>query len=191
MGGQAVAALIVIPIIIAASAPFILLKFPDFFRQVGRFFKKLWNEYWPGSNRDQNRRRRRLRRSNLPTYQLYADSWADLQSTGSEEELSNLGGRTLVGQQTRRSLSEGDQPEEIEPTPSRIWHPTRSSRLQWSFTDPRSQSPNRSGSSSVVRPSRAAQRPERLSAEDAALLARPISVAGARRMENSSGSTDL
>lgn len=186
-GSLAIGALILVPIIIAASAAYIALKATELLQRFGRFCCRLWDENYPWSNINKSRRRSRRRdqRSDLSTASLYADSWIDLESNPSER-----GYDTFTNQSPRRkstkSFSEGDERTTLNDTPERIWHPTRSTRLMWSFTNPRSPNPRRSELSSVVRPSPAARRPERLSAKDAKRLLSPTRVWGLRR-----GQTDL
>ena len=182
-GSPAIGALILVPIVIAASAAYIALKCAELSNRIGRYFRRLWDKYYPWSyNNNKTRRRRRDKRSDLSSTPLYADSWTDLESIPSERGYS-----TFINQSPRRKplrpLSEGDERSEAYDNPGEIWHPTRSTRLMWSFTNPRSPNPRRSELSSVVRPSPAARRPERLSAEDARLLASPMRVWGHRREE--------
>lgn len=182
---SAIGALILVPIVIAASAAFIAIQASEFCKRAGRNIKNFWNNSYPWSNTNQTIRRRKVRRSNLRSSQLYADSWLDLESIDSRQGYS-----TFINQESLRrgkSFSEGDKDEAFGDTTKRIWHPSRSARLAWSFANPRSPSRNLFESSSVVRPSPTARRPERLSAEDAALLAGRARVRGVRRRE----STDL
>lgn len=182
---SAIGALILVPIVIAASVAFIAIKASEFLKRAGRSIKNFWNNNYPWSNTNQSVRRRKLRRSNLRSSQLYADSWIDLESVDSREGFS-----TFINQQPSRrgkSFSEGDKEEAFGDTTKRIWHPSRSARLAWSFANPRSPSRNHFESSSVVKPSPTARRPERLSAEDAALLAGHARARGVHRR----ASTDL
>ncbi|KAL2060923.1 hypothetical protein VTL71DRAFT_8975 [Oculimacula yallundae] len=166
---HAIGALILVPIVIAASAAFIAIYASEFCKRAGRSIKNFWNKSYPWSGIKKSTRRRKLRRSNLPSSQLYADSWVDLESIDSREGYS-----TFINQKSfsrHRSLSEGDKDDAFGDTAKKIWHPSRSARLAWSFANPRSPSRNLFASSSVAKPSPIARRPERLSAEDAALLA--------------------
>jgi hypothetical protein len=49
-------------------------------------------------------------------------------------------------------LSEGDERALLD-TPKRIWHPTRSDRLMWSFANPKSPNHSHFELSNVARPS--------------------------------------
>ena len=164
----AIGALILIPIVIAASAAYIALKFAEVFKRIGCYCRKSWDNYYPWSHCNKTRRRRSDLSSNL----YYADSWADLESVNSDR-----GYNTFIGQSPRRksvnSLSEGGG-RSNDDSLGEIWHPTRSTRLMWSFTNPRSPNRRRSESSNVARPSPTARRAERLSADDAVLLASPM-----------------
>jgi hypothetical protein len=178
----AIGALILVPIVIAASAAYFALKCAEFFKRFGRYCRRFWEEYYPWSY---NNRTRRLRnkRSDLSSTPFYADSWADLESLNTER-----GYDTFIGQSPRRkslkSLSEGGEgPDLSEENTGEIWHPTRSTRLMWSFTNPRSPNRRRSELSNVAKPFPAARRAERLSADDAALLASPMKAWGHRRAE--------
>lgn len=175
-GHSAIGALIIVPIFIAASAAFIAIKLPQFCARLGRNIKNVWNKCFPWSSTHQDRRTRKLRRSNLPSSQLYADSWVDLESIDSREDYS-----TFINQPSspRKSLSESDQHKiEAGDSAKRIWHPTRTDRLAWSFT---ARNRNPFGLSSVAKPSPTARRPERLSAEDAARVAAPARARGVHR----------
>ncbi len=173
---SAIGALILVPIIIAVSAAFIALKASDLSQQVCRFIKKLWTQNSPLSNRNKSRRRRKLRRSNLTSSQLYADSWCDLESIDSRGYSS-----PIREDNSRNSYCERGEEENFGDSATRVWHPSRSTRLMWSFTSPKSRNLNHFALSNVARPSPAARRPERLSAEDAALLAHPTRAMAARR----------
>lgn len=169
----AIGALILVPIVIAASAAFIAIKASEFSHRAGRYCSRLWSEHYPWSHTRKTHRRRKLRRSNLRSTQLYADSWCDLESIDDDPQYT-----PFIGQEQRsRSNSEGEQGDvavEVE-TPKQIWHPTRYARLKWSFSSPRSLSPLHLELSNVAKPSRAARHPERLSAEDAnGLAVRPL-----------------
>jgi hypothetical protein len=118
----AIGALILVPIAIAGSVAFIAIKITHFWHKTSRRCKAFIT--WPRSDRT------KLRRSNLSTSQVYADSWCDLESIHSckEESLVEL--------------------SSIKGTLNRVWHPPRSSRLMWSFGgSPKSRNPNHSESS--------------------------------------------
>jgi len=146
----ALGALVLVPIAIAISAAFIALKTSHLSHKVAAFCQETWDDWYPWSTTRQSRRRRKLRRSNLPSTQVYGDSWCDLRSIDSREELD-----TQVKQlPTRRnSVSEGFQQDSLR----RVWHPSRSTRLNWGFTNPRSLSPSPFESSNVAKPSPVAQ----------------------------------
>lgn len=173
----AIGALILVPIVIAASAAFIAIKTSELSHRAGRLCSKLWDNYYPWSQEQKTRRRRKLRRSNLRSSQLYADSWCDLESIDEDPRYTAFNGQD----RRSKSSSEGDKDDLAGDTPRRIWHPARSARLMWSFTNPRSLSPLRLELSNVAKPLRAACRPERLSSEDAAHTAYPSREKGAHR----------
>ncbi|KAG4429880.1 hypothetical protein IFR05_014637 [Cadophora sp. M221] len=85
---SAIGALILVPIVIAASAAFIAIQASEFFKRAGRNIKNFWNNSCPWSNNNQTIRRRKVRRSNLRSSQLYADSWIDLESIDSRQGYS-------------------------------------------------------------------------------------------------------
>ena len=175
---SAIGALILVPIFIAASAAYFALKAAELSESLARFVSNTWNKHSPWSSRYPSRRQRKLRRSNLRSSQHYSDSWLDLESIDSRQGYSRF-----IGQNTHRSPPDGQQKAEVELGPTQIWHPSRSTRLAWSFMNPRSPSRSLFELSSVARPSPATRRPQRLSADDADLLARPSRVSGARRSE--------
>ena len=166
-GSLAIGALILVPIVIAASAAYVALKCAEATKRIGRYCRRFWGECYPWSSNNRALRRR----SSPSTNHLYADSWADLESLNTER-----GYATFIGQSPRRtpakSRSEASVKSDVD-NAREIWHPTRSARLMWSFTNPRSPNLRRSELSSVVRPSPTARRAERLSADDAVLLASP------------------
>lgn len=179
----AIGALILVPIVIAASAAFIAIKTSETLQRAVHYCSKLWSEHSPWSHTQKTQKRSKLRRSNLPSTQLYADSWCDLESGDDDPRYTPFNGQD----RRSKSYSEGDKDAvEIElETPSKVWHPTRSARLMWSFTNPRSLSPLRFELSSVAKPSQAARPPVKPSG-DANRLAQP-SARGAHRWEQ----TDL
>lgn len=133
----AVGALILVPIAIVGSVAFIAIKTTHFWHKTSRLCKTFFT--WPQSHRTKQRR------SELPTSQVYADSWYDLESTHSCKE-----GSLVESSSTKDTLN-------------RVWHPHRSSRLTWSFGgSPKSRNPNHSESSkSVQTPLPVVARPER------------------------------
>ncbi|EKD18649.1 uncharacterized protein L3040_002075 [Drepanopeziza brunnea f. sp. 'multigermtubi'] len=91
---SAIGALILVPIVIAVSAAFIAIKFSHVCKRLGRHLKNFWNESVPWSDTSKANRRRKLRRSNLRSTQLYADSWIDLESIDSREDYSTFVNQT-------------------------------------------------------------------------------------------------
>lgn len=178
----AIGALVLVPIVIAASAAFIAIKTSESAYRLGQYCSKFWNSHSPWSKTQKTRKRRKLRRSNLPSSQTYADSWSDLESNDDDPRYTSF-----IGQERRtKSYSDGDKEDTIEQvdTSRQIWHPSRSARLVWSFSNPRSLSPLRLELSNVVKPLQAARRPERLSDEDANhLAAHPSRAREAHRWE--------
>lgn len=180
----AIGALILVPIVIAASAAFIALKTQRGFLTIAQFCSRHWNQRRPWTRLRTGRRGRKQRRSDLPSNQLYGDSWCDLESIrSSQSSRPPAYTRYTSTSPRRRSLNERSRSIRYSdsPSPIRTWHPTRSNRLSWSFTDPTSQSPNPFESSSVVRPSPVARRQERFSAEDGDPHVHPTRVREARQ----------
>lgn len=145
----AIGALILVPIVIAASAAFIALKAAGFFKAAHSW----WRDFWARSGiKDINLKpRRKLRRSNLSSRSVYGDSWLELDSVDSRQDIHIS---TFINQSPKRkrfSSSSGDKSKDIL-TPEEVWHPSRNTRLLWSFTNPRSKNPNPFGSSNAVRP---------------------------------------
>lgn len=173
-GSLAIGALILVPIVIAASAAYIALKCTEASRRIGRYCSRFWDDYYPWSRYNKTQRRRSDLSSNLH----HADSWADLESLNTDRGYDTFNGQSPRRKSTRSpSEGNGKSTESL----GEIWHPTRSTRLMWSFTNPRSPNHRRSELSSVARPSPAARRVERLSADDAVLLASPMKASGHRR----------
>lgn len=158
----ALGALVLVPIAIAIFAAFIALKTSHLSHKAATFLRNLWDDWYPWSATRQTRRRRKLRRSNLPSHQLYNDSWCDLQSVDSREGVSRF-----IDQTPKRQTSAGEGEHQEQDTVRRIWHPSRSTRLNWGFTNPRSLSPHLFELSNVAKPSPVAQRQENRSVEDA------------------------
>ena len=174
-----IGALIIVPIVIAASAAFVALKTQHGFRTILSFCRRIWNRRPSLTRGSTSRRRRKHNRSDIGS-SSYADSWCDLESIHSSQGVDSFS--TFIGQSPiNKAFSEGDQNIlcRSSPTPSQVWHPNRSNRLQWSFTNPGSRSPRPLGLLSVARPSPVAHRPERLSIEGAQPLVHPTRVRGA------------
>lgn len=157
---SAIGALVLVPIAIVLSVVFIALKTSQLSTKVTLFFRRLWDIWSPWvlwSQTSQTRRRRKLRRSNLSTIQIYGDSWCDLRSADSRERLPNSAkaNKQRCSSSHHSNLSTPYDEESAEQT----WHPSRSTRLNWSFINPRSRSPHLFGSSNVVKPSPVAQPP--------------------------------
>jgi hypothetical protein len=149
---SAIGALIIVPIVIAASAAYIALKTHSVFQTIARTLCRIWEEKFPWSHRKAIERRKQ-KRSDLSSTQVFADSWCDLESLHSPFKVSERSYSTFIGQSpSHRSLSEGDERALLE-TPKRIWHPTRSDRLMWSFANPKSPNHNHFELSNVARPS--------------------------------------
>ena len=158
---SAIGALILVPIVIAASAAYIALKTTEFSECIVPLCRDLWDDWCPWSDKRRRQRRRKRNGSDPSFAQSYADSWYDLDSTHSREGFSRF-----INQSPPRHLS-GNKDQGIEDgTARKVWHPDRANRLTWSFTNPRSRSPNPFGSSNVVKPLPAALRPGRSSGEN-------------------------
>lgn len=153
-GSSAIGALIIVPIFIAVSAAYIALKTHSFFQSLARHCCQIWKEksLWSRRRAIQSRKQKL---SDLASSQGFADSWCDLESLHSTYHTPNQGYSTFIGQSSgrSRSYSEGDERSIYYDTPTRIWHPTRSSRLMWSFANPKSQDRDLFELSSVARPS--------------------------------------
>jgi hypothetical protein len=148
----AIGALIIVPILIAASAAYIALKTHSGCQHIVSYCRQVWDEKSPWF-RPRTIQRRKQKRSDLASSQIFADSWCDLESLNSISN-SPRGYSTFIGQSPRRrSLGEGDERATFFDSPRRIWHPTRSARLMWSFTNPRLPSRSLFELSNVVRPS--------------------------------------
>jgi hypothetical protein len=175
-----IGALIIVPIFIAASAAFVALKTQHGFHAISLFCRRTWNRRPNWAFASTETRRRKQQQSDARS-NAYADSWYDLESNHSSQSIDPFS--PFIGQSPCKSYSEGDLQTRYNhtPTPSEVWHPARSNRLLWSFKNPVSKSPRRFELSNVAKPSPVARRPERLSAEDAHLLARPIRVRGVHR----------
>jgi hypothetical protein len=132
-----VGALILVPIVIAASIAFIAIKTTHLWYKARKSCQKFfnWDQVEPIKHR----------RSDLSASRADADSWCDLESTIS------------WGEENQAQITP------VRETSRRIWHPHRSSRLTWSFGEsPVSRGPNHSESSrSVQTPLPVVARPER------------------------------
>lgn len=169
----AIGALVLVPIAIAASAAYIAIKTTEGYKRLSRYCNNIWAR--SPFNQSESRRRRRLYRSDTSSNQGYADSWIDLESLPSHQDIS-----TFINQSTPRryaSISK-EKSDEVE-TVRRIWHPPRNNRLMWSFVDPKLQSLGRSGLSSVAKPLPVVHRPERSSTEEEGFQIAPTRVAEA------------
>lgn len=155
----AIAALILVPIAIVASAAYVLLKLSQVYKGLVRACSRFWKNKL--SSTGNSRRGNKLRCSNLTSSQSYADSWLDLESNAGDETHRD----TFINQSPIRA-NNNHRNENSFGIDTSIWHPNRSARLAWSFANPRSRSPNPFESSSVARPLPVVQRPERLSLED-------------------------
>ena len=172
-------ALILVPIVIAGSAAFLAIKAPEVYTKTAGLCIRGWKSCtrvlpWTGSKQS-----RKIRRSDSFSAQVYADSWVDLESNHSDRVFSTFIGQSPV----RKANSDGSKDESVRSndTPRRIWHPSRSTRLMWSFGNPRSQSPNPFESSNAVRPLPVARLPAR-GHEDVISPALPMRVREVRRM---------
>ncbi|RDL35822.1 uncharacterized protein BP5553_06434 [Venustampulla echinocandica] len=92
----AISALILVPIVIAASAAFIALKTQRGFQSIFEYFLRIWEDNSPWSHRGKNTHRRKQKRSDLSSTQIYADSWCDLESIHSGRSAQAYS--TFIGQ---------------------------------------------------------------------------------------------
>jgi len=145
----AIGALVLVPIAIALSLAFIALKTSHFPGTLASFCRRVWSE-WSSWSRPSKSQKRKLRRSNLSSVQIYGDSWYDLRSTDSREDLPHF------NKKPQANISSPSFPPFVTRSDEildQIWHPSRSARLSWAFTNPRSLSPHLFASSSVAKPS--------------------------------------
>ena len=161
---SAIAALILVPIAIAASAAFLAIKTAHLCRSASRALKHWFSAAKP------SQKRHSLRRSNLSSTQTYADSWVDLESVADNETRID----TFINQTPVRANSGSSSSAQCPDTAGRVWHPNRDARLTWSFANP--SSPHHFASSNVAKPSPVAHLPERLSTEDVEFLLAPTRV---------------
>lgn len=158
----AVGALVLIPIIIALGAAFLALKTAGLFSYIHKFLTPRWHRFKSCFNWKSEERIRKIRISTLRTTRTYGDSWCDLESAPSSPDPFSR----FIGQSPRKSKSsdlrtsknrsssgswDKDDITGPEPVTPQIWHPSRSTRLAWSFTNPRSPNLSRFELSSVVR----------------------------------------
>lgn len=161
---SAVAALILVPIAIAASAAFLAVKISHLYKSA----RHVLSRSWPSARL--SHKRHKLRRSNLRSSQTYADSWVDLESVAGDETRID----TFINQTPVRTNSRSTSGAQCTDTVGRVWHPNRDARLTWSFANP--SSPHHFESLNVAKPLPVAQLPERLSTEDVEFLVAPTRV---------------
>lgn len=148
----AIGALIIVPIVIAASAAYIALKTHTGCQRVAAVVHRFWDDKFPWSE-PRKLQRRKEKRSSIASSHVLADSWCDLESIHTPGKFPR-GYSTFIGQSpNRRSVSEGEDRDIFFNSPTQIWHPSRSTRLVWSFTNPRSSSRSPFELSSVAKPS--------------------------------------
>jgi hypothetical protein len=174
----AIGALVLVPILIAASAAYVAVKTTEGYKRLSRYCIHLW--FKSPLNRTESRRRRKLHASDISANQAYADSWVDLESVGS----GNRRISTFINQTPpRRYTSDSRDKSGENDTVRRVWHPPRNNRLTWSFADPKSRSPARSGLSNVAKPLPVIHRPERSSTEDGTFQPVLTMTGGARALD--------
>ena len=169
---QALGALILVPIAIALGAAFLAVKtvglFEYIFKLVQPYFDAVRKHHYDKRQAKGHGKRHRLRKSNLRIYQTWGDSWQDLESCSSREETYSR----FIGQAKSSQASSNTSSNNILPIPepAQVWHPSRSNRMSWSFTNPRSSSRSLYESLSVARPSPVARRAECRSADVVLLM---------------------
>ena len=145
----ALGVLVIIPIVIALSAAYIALKTNSGFHFIANHYRRIWDKRPSWSYPRDSQRSKHT--SSLASSQTFADSWCDLESVHSVSKKYSR----FVGQYPScKSPSEEDKRTSPIHTPRRIWHPTRSARLTWSFTNPRSSNRHPFELSNVAKPSR-------------------------------------
>jgi hypothetical protein len=150
---SAVGALILVPVVIAFCAAFLALKTVGLFKHIYKFVHPYWSRLTHWSCWNHITPTRKIRKSNLSTFRTYGDSWCDLESVASDQESYSR----FVGQSPRKtsrsktSTSAWDKDDFVGPDLPQAWHPSRSTRLRWSFTNPRSSRRSPFESSNVVR----------------------------------------
>lgn len=156
-----IGALVLIPIVIAFGAAFLALKTAGLFSYIYKYINPRWHRLKRWCTWNDEERVRKIRKTNLRTSRTYGDSWDDLESVRSSPDPYSR----FIGQSPRKSKSSGVRTLKVQssgswdkddipgpqPVTPQIWHPSRSTRLAWSFTNPRSPNPSRFELSSVVR----------------------------------------
>lgn len=145
----ATGALVLVPIAIALSLAFIAVKTSHFSGKFASFCRRVWGNRSPLSSAPRSRGRK-LRRSNLSSVEVYGDSWCDLRSIDSREELPRFNKKEVRSASIHNLPAFTGHSDELL---DQIWHPSRSTRLSWAFTNRRSLSPHLFASSSVAKPS--------------------------------------
>jgi hypothetical protein len=150
---SAIGALFLVPIAIAFCAAFLALKTVGLFQHIYKFLHPYWTKFTHTLARGETRRARKIRKSNLRTFRTYGDSWCDLESVASNQDsYSKFIGQSLrKSPRSRYSARTWDKDDVFGPDLQQIWHPSRSTRLRWSFTNPRSPNLSRFESSNVAR----------------------------------------
>ena len=156
---QAIGALVLVPIVIAASAAYIAIKTTEGYKRLSRYCNHVWLK--SSLNQTESRRRRKLYRSDISSNPAYGDTWVDLESVASRQGIS-----AFINQTPPRRYANISKESDESDTVRRVWLPPRDSRLTWSFADPKPHGLGRSGLSSVARPLPVVHRPERSSTED-------------------------
>lgn len=172
---QAIGALVLVPIVIAASAAYIAIKTTEGYKRLSRYCTHIWLK--SPLNQTESRRRRKLYRSDISPNPAYADSWVDLESVASRQGIS-----TFINQTPPRRYANISKASDDSDTVRRVWHPPRDNRLTWSFADPKPLGLARSALSSVSRPLPVVHRPERSSSTEDETMSLPLwEVAGVRQ----------
>ncbi|PBP27187.1 hypothetical protein BUE80_DR001829 [Diplocarpon rosae] len=115
---SAIGALVIVPIVIAISVAFIAIKFSQCCKRTGRSIQNLWNKSFPWSATNVDNRRRKIRRSNLRSSQLYADSWLDLESIDSRQGYSEFNNQ--APQREGKPQSEGEGMASVKERATRV-----------------------------------------------------------------------
>jgi hypothetical protein len=176
-----IGALILLPVAIAFCAAFLALKTAGLFKHIYHFLNPHWIylRHWLVKKR--SKEARKIRRSNVRTHRIYGDSWIDLESFSSRHNQYDkfIGQTADKTSRDRSSISDWGREDIPVSEPAKVWHPSRSTRMTWSFTNPRSPSLSHLGLSNVARLS-PATRPTERHMEDATRLARQGKVRAAR-----------
>lgn len=144
----ALGVLVIVPIVIALSAAYIALKTDRGFHFIANYCRRIWDKR-PSWSHPRESQSSKHKQSSLGSSQTFADSWCDLESVHSSKGYS-----TFIGQYPSSKFPSEDERTSPFHTPRRIWHPTRSARLKWSFTNPRSSNRSPFELSNVAKPSR-------------------------------------